>query len=45
MIVSINSPAILGLASRIMLSSALPKLKRLMLPYQTMHRSITANFW
>lgn len=41
----INSFAILRFSSLIILSSALPKLKRFMLPYHTIFWSITANFW
>ena len=40
----IISLAIFELSSRMILSSALPKLSRLMLPYQTIFSSITANF-
>jgi hypothetical protein len=43
-ILLINSLAIFELSSRMMLSSALPKLNRLMLPYQTTFWSIIANF-
>ena len=35
-IVSVNCPAISKLTSRMMLSSALPKLRKLTLPYQTL---------
>ena len=40
----IISLAIFELSSRMILSSALPKLSRLMLLYQTIFSSITANF-
>ena len=42
--IPINSLATFRLSSLIMLSSELPKLRRLILPYQTILWSITANF-